>query len=805
MENAALRVITQLKRHTRKSSASAAWEPFRYLIDNECGATAGLPPPSPITNKLVETDGAFTEFFRFGTTDEFLHGLSGLARDGLKRSMEAEARTNDDGKWWPEYEYVVLRAAEEDVDDLDSTAKFAGKLSLTGEQIVRDRGHAGMTLADFCARPEARDADLTPAEVAALRLYTGPLYAPLNAALRKLEIASWATTIACCYSGVLKLSFLSAPARVYRGVRETTIGLPADFITVEEGKFSGGVERAFMSTTKSPAVALDYAGGLETRGSIFVFDFDMASRGASVRWLSQYPHEDELLFPPCTCLSTLDVAQFERKRCMLFSVQVSTARPDTHDLVTPQAVPLNLKSENRRLALELEAEREKARGGATADQLLLATYALGYPDLPMHIQQQLKAAGGAVSHLPPRRAVVVTPEARAAWDAHGGQELEPLLAGAIAVVDASWLIAHEAAGGTMMMRQKLPPEAHLSLDELIAASDDELGLHLIAVSYPWLTPQTPDPKGSWLHLIASVLSHFVAERGGTRWGVLWDYGSVLQHVDYQAGKRLNRVEMALYTQGLSAFADFYAHPNTWGLLCTKWPAGYPEGYQLDSPPVPYFQRGWCVAEYAWSVIAKAAHKVLDLGQYSGTRQGLFGPEGIVVECTRGSARQPPLLPAEFAELIHGDRVRFSNKAKDGPVVINDYTRIFSRTYAAATALDFSYLDWTDVDGVQLAKVLASGALGLLETLSLHGNRFGDAAGAALAAVFADRDSLLPALVSVDLRRNAFSSEAVCALESAAVTADGRGRTLEIQLDTSVQRIRRKATRRTIVKQLDERD
>ena len=61
------------------------------------------------------------------------------------------------------------------------------------------------------------------AEVAAIRLYSGPMYAPLNYALRTEQIADWATTIGCCYSGVLKLSFLSKPARVYRGVKETSI------------------------------------------------------------------------------------------------------------------------------------------------------------------------------------------------------------------------------------------------------------------------------------------------------------------------------------------------------------------------------------------------------------------------------------------------------------------------------------------------------------------------------------------------------------------------------------------------------
>ena len=186
----------------------------------------------------------------------------------------------------------------------------------------------------------ARRAKLSAAEVAALRLYTGPLYAPLNTALRTREgVDKWASTIACCYSGVKKLSMLSKPSRVYRGVKEDERALPEGFLSREEGKFAGGVELAFMSTTKSPAVALDYSGGEATSGSLFVIDFDMNSRGASIQWLSQYPHEEELLFPPCTGLSCRDVSQHGRKRCVLVNAQVSTARLDTREVTTPGHVP----------------------------------------------------------------------------------------------------------------------------------------------------------------------------------------------------------------------------------------------------------------------------------------------------------------------------------------------------------------------------------------------------------------------------------------------------------------------------------
>ena len=61
---------------------------------------------------------------------------------------------------------------------------------------------------------------------------------------------------------------------------EPWMALPPEFLKRADGKFAGGVERAFMSTTKSAAVALDYSGGGSTKGSIMVIDFDMNSRGA---------------------------------------------------------------------------------------------------------------------------------------------------------------------------------------------------------------------------------------------------------------------------------------------------------------------------------------------------------------------------------------------------------------------------------------------------------------------------------------------------------------------------------------------
>ena len=56
-----------------------------------------------------------------------------------------------------------------------------------------------------------------------------------------------------------------------------------------------------MSTTLDREVALDYAQRSAT-GIVFEVQMGMIDRGAEIAWLSQYPHEAEILFAPLTGL-----------------------------------------------------------------------------------------------------------------------------------------------------------------------------------------------------------------------------------------------------------------------------------------------------------------------------------------------------------------------------------------------------------------------------------------------------------------------------------------------------------------------
>ena len=59
------------------------------------------------------------------------------------------------------------------------------------------------------------------------------------------------------------------------------------------------------------------------------------------------------------------------------------------------------------------------------------------------------------------------------WRELGGDALEPVLAsGAVALLDAQWIISHAEAGGVLNHRQALPKEAFLSLADLVEATGD---------------------------------------------------------------------------------------------------------------------------------------------------------------------------------------------------------------------------------------------------------------------------------------------------------------------------------------------
>ena len=83
--------------------------------------------------------------------------------------------------------------------------------------------------------------------------------------------------------------------------------LPPGFLNKNNNNVRGGIEWAFMSTTTDEAVAKFYArGSHDTSSTLIDAEMGMVDRGADIAWLSQYPEEREILFPPLTAIEVLE-------------------------------------------------------------------------------------------------------------------------------------------------------------------------------------------------------------------------------------------------------------------------------------------------------------------------------------------------------------------------------------------------------------------------------------------------------------------------------------------------------------------
>ena len=173
----------------------------------------------------------------------------------------------------------------------------------------------------FLSHKNAMSAGLSFEEVICVRLFTGPMYMKYNAILRGypksiidgLKGNRYTTTLHCIVSGIIKLSQvtnLPEERKVYRGLGGMM--LPEKFWKPDSFGCCGGVEYGFMSTTPDRKVAIMYAGKTGQLRTVFEIDVGQIDRGASISWLSQYPHEDEFLMPPLSNLEVVSKPKLEK-------------------------------------------------------------------------------------------------------------------------------------------------------------------------------------------------------------------------------------------------------------------------------------------------------------------------------------------------------------------------------------------------------------------------------------------------------------------------------------------------------------
>jgi hypothetical protein len=115
----------------------------------------------------------------------------------------------------------------------------------------------------------------------------------------------YTTTLHVINSAVLKLGKLAKVQMVYRGIAHRT--MPEKMRNKGVDNACGGIEYGFSSASTEFEEARRYATKDNTTTPVLLeIEQGLIDRGADLKWLSQYPHEAEVLFPPLTGLEFLN-------------------------------------------------------------------------------------------------------------------------------------------------------------------------------------------------------------------------------------------------------------------------------------------------------------------------------------------------------------------------------------------------------------------------------------------------------------------------------------------------------------------
>jgi hypothetical protein len=218
------------------------------------------------------------EFERHGQADPPSMAKAGM-HDGL-------------GSDWARFEYVRNAHAKKLVQR-NGAGRDAG-------------GNSGKTLSDFMKHPHA--GKLKQAHILSLRLYTSNSYPRINDPLRQGTKPHLFAATTYYVADALKLL---RGARAAEGVARRTFWRGLDNMGAGAAFFAqGGTEMGCMSTTEDQAVARKFAKVGEQPNPLLlkVEATSLMDCGADLAWLSMYPEEKEVLFPPLTYLKPESMA-----------------------------------------------------------------------------------------------------------------------------------------------------------------------------------------------------------------------------------------------------------------------------------------------------------------------------------------------------------------------------------------------------------------------------------------------------------------------------------------------------------------
>ena len=155
--------------------------------------------------------------------------------------------------------------------------------------------------------------------------------------------------------------------------------------------------------------------------------------------------------------------------------------------------------------------------------------------------------------------------------------------GEVALVDARWLINLFKNKGIVPCRQELESHFPEALVKAPESAEEEANRKIVAISYPWVRPQHPDPDGFHLAIIAQVLELYLQLNNFEVVAVFWDWASCYQNYfpntasppqDYAEGlEKVFRTpeQDVLFVKALTSINDWYTDVHTQVLMQTESP------------------------------------------------------------------------------------------------------------------------------------------------------------------------------------------------------------------------------------------
>jgi hypothetical protein len=238
-----------------------------------------------------------------------IHSLKlGEIISGGLGSIRGEFEKNGDADDVANMRYILDEAAREEEEKVSYGVT------------VKDKGHDGMRLNDFLQLREAKTAKLEATHIAALRLYSSQSYKRINDPLRNGEKPHpFAATTFFLSEGLKKLRSINATATKAQLHKEFWRGMK-DLELTDKFKRQGGTELGCMSTSTSKAIVAGYANSAQPL--VFRVNSDgFMSCGADISWLSVYPNEAEVLYPPLTYLKYLKTTPIKNSSGFVVDVE----------------------------------------------------------------------------------------------------------------------------------------------------------------------------------------------------------------------------------------------------------------------------------------------------------------------------------------------------------------------------------------------------------------------------------------------------------------------------------------------------